>query len=65
MKKKIKETFEWFDFFAAPVTLTYKGKKDHPTCFGGILSIVYLLTCGGFLILNIDKCLFIKGDNYT
>lgn len=56
---------ETFDLFAAPVTLTYKGKKLHPTKFGGVLSVIYSVSCCCFLVSRLWMWLAKEGDDYA
>ena len=56
---------ETFDLFAVPVTLTYKGKKTHPTKLGGFISIFYSITCSAFLASRTWIWLSRNGDDYS
>ena len=56
---------ETFDLFAAPVTLTYKGKRNHPTKLGGFISILYSICCSIFLASRIWLWLAREGDDYS
>ena len=41
--KNINKAVRGLDFFAVPVSLTYKGKKKFSTMVGGICSLVLIL----------------------
>ena len=56
---------ESIDMFAAPVSLTYKGNKTHPTKLGGLISIIYSITGSLFLASRIWVWLGQNGDDYS
>ena len=56
---------ENFDMFAAPVTLTYKGKETHPTKLGGFISILYSIAGSLFLASRMWVWLSRNGDEYS
>ena len=50
---------------AKPVTMTYKGEKDHPTNLGGFLSFM-ILTCVIYnLVIRISVVVLRTGDSYS
>ena len=53
---------EYFDFGAEPVTMTYKGKKSHPTKCGGCLNILFTTVMSVFFISRLWVLLTHGGD---
>ena len=50
---------------AKPVTMTYKGEKDHPTNLGGFLSFIILTLVCLNLFDRISVVVFKTGDSYS